>query len=79
MILDTTLSPRRQLTGLAAGLGHAILRGANAVLNALMAIGETSGRMRQIDALQRKSDEELAKMGLKREEIVHHVFRDHLI
>jgi len=79
MQLDTTFSPRRHLTGLAAGLGHAIARGANAILNGLIAIGETSGRMRELNALQGKSDAQLAAMGLKREDIVRHVFRDHLI
>ena len=32
--------------------------------------------MRQVTFLQSKTDEELAAMGIKRDDIVHHVFRD---
>ena len=79
MQLDTTLSTRRQLTAATAQLGHFIARVANAVLDALIALGESSGRMRELRTLQAKSDAELARMGLRREDIVHHVFRGHLI
>lgn len=33
-------------------------------------------RRAQIEALEAKSDEELAEMGLRRDEIAYHVFRD---
>lgn len=33
-------------------------------------------RLEQVERLQAKSDEDLARIGLKREDIVHHVFRD---
>lgn len=33
-------------------------------------------RVETIHALEAKSDEELAKLNIKRDEIVHHVFRD---
>ena len=42
----------------------------------LIAAGANSGRMRQVTFLQSKTDEELAAMGIKRDDIVHHVFRD---
>ena len=42
-------------------------------MNAYM---ERRSRMGQIQALEAKSDAELAKMGITRERIVHHVFRD---
>ncbi len=42
-------------------------------MNAYM---ERRSRMTQIVALEAKSDEELAKMGIRRDRIVHHVFRD---
>ena len=42
-------------------------------MNAYM---ERRSRMGQIQALEAKTDAELAKMGIKRERIVHHVFRD---
>jgi hypothetical protein len=43
---------------------------------ALMTASANSGRMRKVEFLQAKSDADLAKMGLKRDDIVHHVFRD---
>ncbi len=33
-------------------------------------------RRAQIEALEAKSDEELAEIGLRRDEIAYHVFRD---
>ncbi|SFR47492.1 hypothetical protein [Litoreibacter janthinus] len=33
-------------------------------------------RIAQMEKLNAKSDEELAKMGLRREDIIRHVFRD---
>jgi len=47
-----------------------------AIWNGLIAAGANSGRMRQVTFLQSKTDEELAAMGIKRDDIVHHVFRD---
>lgn len=59
-----------------AALGH----GWNVVRDTLGRAAEvnmTAHRRVEIAArLQAKSDEELAAMGLKREDIVHHVFRD---
>lgn len=43
---------------------------------ALVRSAENTGRVRRLERLQEKSDAELAKMGLKREDIVRHVFRD---
>jgi len=37
---------------------------------------EHRSRSSQIEALEAKSDAELAKMGIKRDRIVYHVFRD---
>lgn len=39
---------------------------------------ETMARRDQIEALYAKSDAQLAEMGLKREDIPYHVFRDRL-
>jgi hypothetical protein len=36
----------------------------------------TESRLREIERLQAKSDGELANLGLSRDRIVHHVFRD---
>ncbi|WP_136441790.1 DUF1127 domain-containing protein [Pacificoceanicola onchidii] len=48
------------------------------ILDAMVAIGEANPRVREIERLTAKSDEDLAKMGLKREDIVRHVMRDAL-
>lgn len=37
---------------------------------------DTRSRRDQIEALETKSDEELARIGLKRDQIAYHVFRD---
>jgi hypothetical protein len=39
-------------------------------------IAEANGRVREVERLQALSDKALAAKGLKREEIVRHVFRD---
>ncbi|SEW28991.1 hypothetical protein SAMN05444851_2742 [Aliiroseovarius sediminilitoris] len=43
---------------------------------AIIIASESRSRMDQIKALEARSDDELAEMGLKRENIVQHVFRD---
>jgi hypothetical protein len=43
---------------------------------AMMENSAGARRLNHIKALQSKSDAQLAAMGLKRDEIVHHVFRD---
>lgn len=47
-----------------------------AVGTSLINAGEASSRLPKIEALRAKSDAELAEMGLKRDEIVHFVFKD---
>lgn len=49
-----------------------------ALSNGLDLYIDSVSRSRQVEALHRKSDAELARMGLKREDIVRHVFRDKL-
>lgn len=44
--------------------------------NSLVKYSERHSRADQIERLRAKSDEELAGMGLSRDRIVHHVFRD---
>lgn len=55
----------------------------NILMAPLRAIGrffitvmEQNSRVQLVERLNAKSDAELAKMGLRRDEIVHHVFRD---
>ncbi len=43
---------------------------------AITANASAEARLRQVQALQALSDEELAKRGIARDRIVHHVFRD---
>lgn len=47
-----------------------------AIGRGLVWLGENNTRMRQIEHLTSLSDAELATKGLKREDIVRHVFRD---
>ncbi len=44
----------------------------------LIAIGESHPRMKRLERLQGLSDQELAKMGLKREDIPRYVFSDYI-
>jgi len=44
--------------------------------NALINAAEASSRVHRVEALHAKTDVELAKMGLKRDDIVYYVFRD---
>ncbi|WP_299786232.1 DUF1127 domain-containing protein [uncultured Marivita sp.] len=39
-------------------------------------IAEANSRVREVERLQALSDETLAEKGIKREDIVRHVFRD---
>lgn len=63
-----THGPRDILHAIGAFLGR--------VGTAMMNGSAGARRLDQIRALQEKSDADLAKMGLKRDQIVHHVFRD---
>ncbi|MEQ9449562.1 MAG: hypothetical protein RLN70_11770 [Rhodospirillaceae bacterium] len=63
---NTAYAPRTNVFG---QIGHRIM-------NALVAMAEANGRVKQIERLQSLSDAELASRGIKRDEIVHHVFRD---
>ncbi|EBA10345.1 hypothetical protein [Sagittula stellata] len=48
----------------------------NGMMEGLARIAESSHRMKELERLQAMSDEQLAKRGLKREDIARHVFRD---
>ena len=54
-------------------------RMADALTSWFVAMMESSSRFDQIERLQRKSDDELAAMGLRRDDIVRHVFRDRMM
>lgn len=61
---------------IARRVGAAIASIANSVFDSFVRAAEASSRSQQIEALHAKSDAELAKMGIKRENIAHHVFND---
>ncbi|MCE8009224.1 DUF1127 domain-containing protein [Aestuariivita sp.] len=44
--------------------------------NTLVMIAQANSRVRRVETLNAMSDAELAKQGLKREDIVRHVFGD---
>lgn len=46
------------------------------IFNALASISESNVRVKEVQRLNDMSDEQLAGHGLKREDIVRHVFRD---
>ena len=54
--------------------GNIISRFFTAIGNGLIAMAEANPRLKQAEALQRLSDEELGKLGMKREDIPMHVF-----
>ncbi len=47
-----------------------------AIGNGLVTLAENSDRMKKVAKLNAMSDEELAKRGLSREDVVRHVFAD---
>lgn len=65
----TDVAAHAQHTGFWARIGKALMRG-------LEAHAHRASRRDAIEALERKSDAELARMGLRREDIARHVFRD---
>ena len=42
----------------------------------ILRAGEASSRINRVEALRAKSDVELADIGIKRDDIVYHVFKD---
>ncbi len=57
------------LSGTIAAVGSSIY-------SALIRMGEAQSRIQHVKHLQSLSDEELEKLGLKRDRIVHRVFAD---
>ena len=55
-----------------------IVRAATAFWDGLIKLGEAGARTKEIDFYKSMSDEELAKRGLRRSDIVLHVFRDRI-
>ncbi len=62
--------------GFFAAITGGLARAWAALSNAMIAYGESRSRFAELQSLEAKSDHELADIGLKREDIVRHVFRD---
>ena len=66
------------ITAAATLVGTAITGFFARLARAAMAASTGQARLDEANRLQAKSDAELAELGLKREDIIHHVFRDFL-
>jgi len=58
--------------------GNLIQRIALKIWDSLIAVGEASARTKEIEYYASLSDEQLAARGIKREQIVLHVYRDRM-
>ncbi|WP_147124589.1 DUF1127 domain-containing protein [Shimia ponticola] len=58
--------------------GNLIVRAATAFWNGLVKLGEAGARTKELERLAMMSDEDLAKRGLRREDIVLYVYRDRM-
>lgn len=61
---------------LAPARGSGFMGIMTAIGETLALASEAGRRVRRVEALNDLTDDELAARGLKREQIVHHVFRD---
>lgn len=59
-------------------LGHILAAPFRVIGNGLIAIMESNSRVQYVDRLNAMTDEQLEAKGIKRDEIVQHVFRDHM-
>ena len=57
-------------------LGSVVLKAAKSVGKFFIAMAEANSRSQTVKMLQSKTDRQLADMGIKRADIVAHVFRD---
>lgn len=55
---------------------HILGKPFKAIGNFMVSIMENNSRLKRVERLSQMSDAELAKRGLKREDIVRHVFAD---
>jgi hypothetical protein len=56
--------------------GRSVLRFFGHIFEAMAFAAEGNRRLKLVERLQAKSDQELEAMGLRREDIVRHAFRD---
>jgi hypothetical protein len=69
-IQSTMAAPGRLHTGGPSGLGAKLMR----VFEILAATSDAARCAREAERLLAKSDEELARLGLRRDEVVRHAF-----
>ena len=62
--------------GLPSRIAHGVASGFQLVARTVVLNGESEQRLNEARRLQALSDSDLAKRGLTRDRIVHHVFRD---
>ncbi|MCG6882434.1 MAG: DUF1127 domain-containing protein [Silicimonas sp.] len=62
--------------GFPSRVAHGVASGFRVLARAMVINAEAEQRMNEVRRLQALSDEALAKKGLTRDRIVHHVFRD---
>jgi len=55
-----------------------LMAGLRAIGTALVNVAETNSRVHKIQALQNLSNDQLTERGIRREDIVRHVFRDQM-
>lgn len=59
------------------GIGHYLTAPFRFVWTTLVSIAESNARIREVERLQSMSDTELARRGIKREDIIREVFLKH--
>ncbi len=70
------ISEHAPRNGLPGRIAHGVASGFQSFARAVVLNGESEQRLNKVRRLQALSDEELARRGLTRDRIVHHVFRD---
>lgn len=77
-VTDThiTTSTQGVIVKTAKMMGTAVLKGAKSFGTFIIGVAEANSRAHIITLLESKTDRQLADMGIKRENIVAHVFRD---
>jgi len=65
-------------TGFGASALRLLTKPLTATFNFLIALAESNQRLRLATELNEMTDAQLAEKGLRREDIVHHVFKGHM-
>jgi len=79
LYLDTSSLVKLYVEETASADVEGLVVSAEVTGTSLIAYAEANTYVKEVDALNKLSDEALAKRGLARDEIVRHVFRHHLV